>query len=1198
MAFPLTEEQQKIVADRGGQLLVSAAAGSGKTRVLVERLMDRIVWEGEDIDRFLVITFTKAAAAELRGRVAQELAARLAEAPHDRHLRRQSTLIYQAPISTIHSFCSNLLRENGHLLELDPDFRLCDEEESRSIQAQVMEEVLDRQYVQLDPEGNFARLVDTLSAGRDDSRLAEIALDVFQRIQSHPQPEQWLAEQRQLWQGLDQVAGAEDTPWGGLLLDHVARQCAACVRRLEQALALCGEDELLEKNYAPSIEQGIQDVKALEQAARDSWDGAQVRLPITFAKAGAKRKREEKADELQLRRAAELTEQVKALREAVKKQLGDLSKLLDGTSGEKLDDMRGTRPAVLALLDLVQEFARAYAKEKDRRSVLDFGDLEHLSVRLLRDENGDTALARRWSQRYAEVMVDEYQDTNQVQNVIFNAISDGGRKLFQVGDVKQSIYRFRLADPTIFLEKYRRFADGDSAAEGEPRRRVLSRNFRSRGKILRACNDLFRSLMSRQLGELDYTDDQALVPGLPETEQEGDRVELDLLDLSFLGMQDEEEREDKTMLEARLAALRIRRLLDSPFTIGEGEEARRVQPADVMILLRSVGPVLPQYIKALEEQGIPWSAEGGDDFFQSTEVNVALSLLQVVDNPRQDVPLIAVLRSPVYGFTGDQLAMIRAGRSGDFYSALTQEAQEGDLPCRNFLQELEQLRFGMGDRTCRQLVWHIYQRTNLLGLFSAMDPSGSRRDNLLTLYALAGQMEDSGCTTLFQLLNRLQRLKESGKKPQGGSAARNGEGVSILSIHRSKGLEKPVVLVCGLFRQFNTQDFRRPVLFHPDLGVGPRGLDQDRMLEYPTLARQGVELQLRREMLSEELRLLYVAMTRARDKLILTMGLGRGIKCVSDLRDSLSLPLDPAVLMEAPCLGQWVLLHALTRPEGEDLRQMAGLPPCAAAGLGDPWDICWIDGSTLTAGARPAAHEEAPEKTEENQDLLDSLAWTYPHSGAVDMPSKLTATQLRKEKELPALEEPDQPEKRPAPREGRRPRFVEQREGLTPAQKGTALHMAMQYLPVRGDHTVEAIEAELKRLVDGGFLTPEQGQAVKPEKLAAFYRSPIGRAVEQAELCRQEFKFSVLVPAEEYRPGTEGEKVLLQGVVDCWFEDRNGVTVVDFKSDRVSPGGEQARGEEYRPQLEAYARALSAILGRPVRRKVLWFFATDTAVEL
>ena len=1193
MPFPLTEEQQKIVDDRGGQLLVSAAAGSGKTRVLVERLMDRVTREGEDIDRFLVITYTKAAAAELRGRIAQELSARLAQTPGDRRLRRQSTLIYQAPISTIHSFCADLLRENSHLLELDPDFRLCDEGEGLAIQAQVLEEVLERQYVDMAPDGPFARLVDTLSAGRDDSRLAAIVLDIFGRIQSHPKPEQWLEEQRALWRRLDSIVGAEDTPWGALLLEQVRRQAEASAGQLKQALELSRQDELLAQNYAPGLEQTAAETEELIWAAGRGWDAARGLLPVSFPKAGAKRKRHQPADEA---RAAAVTEQVKALRTTAKKRLDGLCALLDGDSGEKLDELKQVRPAVLALLELVGEFSRAYAGEKARRGVLDFSDLEHLSVRLLWDGHGATDLARRCAQRYAEVMVDEYQDTNQVQNVIFNAISDDGRKLFQVGDVKQSIYRFRLADPTIFLEKYRRFADGDQAEEGQPRRRVLSRNFRSQPPVLEGCNDLFRNIMSTELGELDYTDDQALVPGLPGDGRQ-EPVELDVVDLSCLGEMAQEDREDKDLLEARLAARRIRQMLDAPMLVGQGEEARPLTPSDVMLLLRSPGKVLPQYIRALEEQGIPWSAEVGDDFFQSTEVSVALSLLEVVDNPRQDVALIAALRSPVYGFTGDQLALIRAGHSGDFYSAVTTAAREGDEPCRRFLEELEQLRFGMGDRTCRQLIWHIYQRTNLLGLFSAMDPSGRRRDHLLALYALAGQLEDAGCTTLFQFLLRLQRMRESGKDLKLPAAGRGGEGVSILSIHRSKGLEKPVVLVCGLYRLFNTSDFNRPVLFHPEYGVGPRGLDEGRMVEYPTLARQGVALQLRRELLAEELRLLYVAMTRARDKLILTMGLPRGRKTVESLRDSLSLPMDPVVLGEALCPGQWVLLHALTRPEGAALRDGIALPEVAASGLGTSWDIRWEDGASLQEAGAADAPGNGGEDREEEPVSLSALAWQYPHGGAVDMPSKLTATQLRRDGAMPVREE--EPEnKAPGRRQGVRPRFVTQQTGLTPAQRGTALHMAMQYLPVHGAHDEGTIRAELERLVSGGFLTPEQGEAVKPEKLAAFYRSPLGKAVERAGMCRQEFKFSVLVPAEDYRPGTEGEQVLLQGVIDCWFQDEQGITVLDFKSDHLSPGQEKSRGEEYRPQLEAYARALSAILDRPVSRKVLWFFATDTAVEL
>ena len=569
MAFPLTEEQKRIVDDRGGELLVSAAAGSGKTRVLVERLMDRVTREGLDLDQFLVITYTKAAAGELRARIAQELSARLAEAPNDRHLRRQTALVYQAQISTIHAFCAALLRESGHLLDLDPDFRLCDEGEGHVMMAQVLEDVLEEQYQGIDPEGDFALLVDTLSAGRDDSRLAQIVLDVFGRIQSHPEPLRWLEEQKAAWE-LEGIADVGQTPWGALLLEDAARLGRDCVRRLEQAVGLCGEDELLEQNYAPSLQTTLEQVEALCAAAdRHSWDQVYACLPIPFPAVGRKRKRTRELSPMEEARAQRAVERVKALRDGAKEQLTRLGERFDGDSGQLLADLAEARPAVRGLMDLVARFQEAYQREKARRGVLDFSDLEHFAVRLLLDpETGrPTPLAASWSVRFAEVMVDEYQDTNQVQNAIFTAVSDGGRTLFQVGDVKQSIYRFRLADPTIFLDKYRRFQDGEEAGAGEPRRRVLSRNFRSRPQVLEGCNDLFRAVMSRDFGEVDYTDDQALVPGAAFPPGEDDALELDVLDLSFLGEQEEGEREDKNRLEARWAARRIRALLDQSLMV-------------------------------------------------------------------------------------------------------------------------------------------------------------------------------------------------------------------------------------------------------------------------------------------------------------------------------------------------------------------------------------------------------------------------------------------------------------------------------------------------------------------------------------------------------------------------------------------------------------------------------------------------------
>lgn len=1186
MPFPLTEEQRRVVEDRGGQLLVSAAAGSGKTRVLVERLLDRVDREGLDIDDFLVITYTRAAAAELRARIARELSLRLAQRPGDRRLRRQSTLVYKTQISTIHAFCASLLRESGHVIGLEADFRLCDEGEAQVLMVRVLEDTLDKQYENLDPDGDFAALADTLAAGRDDSRLEQIVLDVFGRVQSHPDPERWLEEQKAAWE-LEGVSDAGDTPWGALLLESVRRQAGDCRARLYQALDLCRTDEILGINYGPSLSASIQGVDRLLEGIDSGWDGAVAALPVPFPPAGRKRGVE---DEWSAHR-------MKRLREGCKRQLGKLSETLEGDSARLLEDMKLARPAVRGLMDLVRLFQENYRKEKQRRGVLDFSDLEHLTVRLL----SDSKLAGYWSGRFAEVMVDEYQDTNQVQNAIFTAISGGGRKLFLVGDVKQSIYRFRLADPTIFLHKYLSFRPWNRAGEGEPRSMVLTRNFRSRYQVLEGCNDLFRNIMSTEFGELDYTEDQALIPAAQFPPAEDRAVELALLDLSGT-VEGEGERADKNLLEARWAAGRIRALLDSGMTIGLGGAERLLEPSDITILLRSPGVVMGRYVRALEELGIPWSAEGREDLFASTEVNTALSILQIVDNPRQDVALIAALRSPVYGFSGDRLAQLRAGAEGDFYTALVRAAQAGDKDCLAFLNELEELRFGAGDRTSRELIWHVYERTNMLGIFGAMDGGERRQGNLLSLYALSGQLEDSGCRSLFQFLLRLDRMRELGAAmPLAGLG--QGGGVRILSIHRAKGLEAPVVLVCGLARQLNREDMQRPVLFHPRLGVGPRGLDRERMVEYPTLARKAVARQLEREMMAEELRLLYVAMTRAQEKLILSMALTEGTKVLERLGEDLAAPASPMALERQQSVGAWVLLHALTRPEAAGLRAAAGVPDVQADGLGPAWDIYLADGSAFLETPEalerfvPAEHEEEAE----GRELLERLTWEYPDRAATAAPSKLTATQLKgREVDREAKEEAGTAgdlAREPAPL--RRPRFITQEQGLTAAERGIALHLAMQYLPLTGSDSPQAVKAEIGRLVEGGFLTPLQGAAADPERLAAFFASPLGRAMSQASQCRREFKFSVLVPASEYVPGVNGqERVLLQGVIDVWFADEDGVTVVDFKSDRVTAGTQRARAEAYRPQLEAYSRALGEMLGRPVTRRILWFFATDSWEDL
>ena len=1192
MGFPLTEEQRAVVENRGGGLLVAAAAGSGKTRVLVERLLRRVQEEGADIDRFLVITYTKAAAAELRGRIAQELSARLAEAPGDRHLRRQAMLLYQTQISTIHAFCAQLLREHGHLLDLEADLRLCDESEAGVLMLQAMDQVLEERYEAIGPESDFARLLDTMSAGRDDSRLVEIALDIYNKVQSHPDPHAWLAEQGRAF-ALEGITDAGETVWGRLLLDQAREQVGYWRTRMEEALKLCQGDEKLSRGYAPSLTETLAGLEAFEIALGQGWDRAAERAAVAFPRLGAVRGCEDPAAQ----------ERIKAIREACKKRLGKLAERFADGSGQLLEDLRAVAPAVRGLFALVEDFSADYTALKRRRRLLDFSDLEHLAIRLLREPDGSpTELAQLVGSRYIEVMVDEYQDTNEAQNAIFDAISGGGRRLFMVGDVKQSIYRFRLADPTIFLGKYRTFKPRDQAAEGEDRRILLTRNFRSRPQVLEGANFLFRSIMSVPFGEMDYTADEALYPGAEFPGREEDyAVELDALDLSGAEPEGEGEKVPRDLLEARFAARRVRALLEGGFQVADGAGGTRpLEPGDVVILLRSPNTVLRHYARALGEQGLAWEAEGGEDFLTSTEVSVALSCLRIVDNPRQDVPLISVLRSPVWGFSADRLAQIRsAAPDTDFYGALL---ADGGADVGEFLEELDRLRDLSCDMSCHQLLWEVYDRFAMLGIFSAMGDGETRRGNLLALAECARQFESAGHKGLYGFLSYLDRVMNAGGRLSAPNPAGEGGGVRILSIHRSKGLEFPVVFLCGLARRLNREDMQKPMLFHPKLGVGPKGLDQERMVEYTTLARQAVAAQLEREMMAEELRLLYVAMTRAKEKLVLTCALTGGARDLRRLAEDAACPVDPQALLTTQSAAQWVLLPVLARPDAGALRRaMERDVPLTAADCGPAWDIRWVDGGDLAAAPTfrraAAAAEEPKAEGPDPAALAERLSWRYPHQADTLIPSKLTATQLKgRNLDQEAAEAAPQP---PRPILFPRPRFAAEALGLTAAQKGTALHLVMQFIDFSRAATKKGAAEEIRRLVREAVITPQQGEAADPARIAALFSSPLGRELLASDTLQREFKFSILAPARDYYPQAgEGEEVLLQGVVDCWFETLEGITVVDFKTDRITGEDLSARAESYRSQLTAYSRALEEIIGRPVVRKVLWFFRLDRAVEL
>lgn len=1192
MPFPLTTEQRAAVEETGGSLLVSAAAGSGKTRVLVERLLSRVE-AGADIDRFLVITFTKAAAAELKSRVAAELADRMALQPQNIRLRRQATLLYKADISTIDAFCTQFLREEGHRLDLDHDFRVCDGNEAQVLMDEALDQVLEERYAAVTGESDFTCLVDTLSDGRDDSELVKIVQDIRSRVQSHPDPDGWLREQERAF-ALEGVADVGETPWGRELLDDLRRQAEYWSRRMGEALELSQGDAVLARAYAPSVQITLDALLALSRSEGQGWDETCRKLDmVELLRVGSSAKCEDKSA------AARIQNIRKRCGERVKKWKAVFA---DDSAG-LLEDMRAVYPAIRGLFALVRDFETRYAGLKRRRGVLDFSDLEHLTEKLLVGEDGaPTELAKRWGARYDEVMVDEFQDVNATQNAIFSALADG-EGLFTVGDVKQSIYRFRLADPAIFLKKYREYPLYDRAEGKRERKVLLSQNFRSRPQVLQGCNYLFRSIMSVPFGEMDYTDAEALRPGgrfpVREGGEDAYAVELDLLDCDVSAAQAEEgPKVPRDLLEARFAAQRVRQLLDEGFPVSDGEGGLRpVREGDIVILLRTLKTVQGHYISALTSQGIACQTEGGESFFAQEEVVIALAFLSIIDNLRQDVPLIAALRSPVYGFSADRLAQIRAkAPRADFYTALM--ADDGE-DVRAFLEEMALLRSQAGEESCDHLIWQLYDATNLLGIYGAMPDGEARRANLLMLTQLSRDFESAGHKGLFGFMSYLRRLEQSEKKLKTPSTGQGG-GVRVMSIHNSKGLEFPVVLLCGLAREFNTQDLKRPVLFHPELGIGPKRLDLARMVEYPTLAREAVAKKQLRERCAEELRLLYVAMTRAQEKLIMTCALTRGMDAVERLRPQTGSPVEPQALLDCTSPAKWVLLAALARPEAGAL-QDPDFPPPVRPGtdFGPRWDINWIDaGAFLTPAAGAGRRErENREEQESEETLRRRLFWAYPHAGDVELPSKITATQLKgRDLDEEAAQEAPQPQR---PVRFERPRFAAERLGLTPAQKGTALHLVMQYIDFAVCESLAGVKGELERLVERRFITPQQAEAVEAEKIFGFFASPLGREVLSAPTLRREFKFSILVPAQTYWPQAgEGERVLLQGVVDCYFEDGDGITVIDFKTDHVFGSALEERAGEYRPQLEAYAKALEEITGKKVKRRVLYFFSQEKTVEI
>ncbi len=1162
----LTEQQQQAIDCRGRQLIVSAAAGSGKTAVLAKRVLALISAPHHpcDVDSLLIMTFTKAAAAEMRGRIADELGQLLAERPGDKNLRRQLALLPQARIQTVHSFCQSLLRQHFHLCDVSPDFRQGDEIEFTQLKQQAMEQLLEEAYAQADPD--FLALADQLSDQRSDRPLEQAILEIYEKLRSHPNPEAWL----QLIP--TQLSGDPETSaWYRMLLEDAEQQCLKIRDWLTEGLEKMEDDQKLLAAYGPAF-TGCQDFcNRFLDALPTGWDAAfRVLQTLTFSKLSSK-----KSDDPVLR------EEMKTLFDRCKKALQALQSGSLTVSLETLrEECAAQAPLVLALCRLVSRFTQLYDGEKRQKNLLDFSDLEHKALALLTDAAGHpSTIALELRQELSEILVDEYQDTNEIQERIFTALMPQSGSGFFVGDIKQSIYRFRLADPTIFRSRYQESA-GYGSENASRWRMELNRNFRSRPEVLHLCNFIFSRVMSETFGDVDYDEGQRLVPGKPAE----DRVDSELL---LLTGKDSEERMGES--EARLVAARIRQLLETPRPDGS-----LYQPEDFAILFSSYRSRAPIYEGALRKLGIPCSGAERDGFFDSIEISVLLSLLRVIDNRRQDIPLISVLRSPLYFFSPDALGRIRmaAGRGG-MCDGLERQA-ETDTSCARVLSDLDAWCALAEDGTVAQLIQDIYRKTGAPGIFAALDSGAQRHENLRQFYQMALAFESGGVRGLHAFLRYID-----GKiaKEEAPASAETTGGVQMMSIHRSKGLEFPVVFLPDLNKRFNTEDLKKPVLFHQGIGIGLPVRDTVLRVRYKTQIQRAIMQKEQEELRAEELRKLYVAMTRAKEKLVLVMAGNKLTEHLQDLAwDARDGVLSPYRMQEYTCAADWILSALLTHPAGGTLRGCCtGDFRCAPESPETEGLLCRrmsVEEIPKLSPYHPARAAAAQISREEARHLLSQTELSYPHLAASALPSKLTPTGAAKR--LPEGGTAAGTPKRVQVRMYADPPLSREDALL----RGTAFHRALEHLTPADGTDETALSAALDALVARGKLTADQRELLQLAQLLAFLQSPLAGKTAAAQSVLREYEFAALIAADRILHNGVRDKVLLNGAIDLLIEEADGLTIVDFKTDRVTEETATEQAQHHALQLSLYAMAAEEIFQKPVKETWVWFLRLGKGIQL
>ncbi|EOR26514.1 recombination helicase AddA [Clostridium sartagoforme AAU1] len=1244
-----TEDQLKAITTRGCNLLVAAAAGSGKTAVLVERIIRIITNENNpvDIDRLLVVTFTSAAAAEMRERIAAAISKALEVNPNSKVLQRQLTLLSRANITTMHSFCLDVIKNYYHVIDLDPTFRIADETENTLLKLEVINDMFEDYYESENIE--FRNLIEAYSGSRDDQRLKDIILDLYRFSMSGPWPEKWLVNNAERF-NIETIEELNKTIWIGILKETISIEVTGYIKILEKAIDIIRDTEGLEP-YEATFLDDLDMFKKVEESLNLGIRELYTSInSISFSRLKSVKK-DKVSDEENL-------ERVKSIRDSIKKKT---SKLIEDSFSMTIEDalngIKNSYPYMKMISRLTLEFINRFKEKKRERNILDFNDLEHLCLKILikSDEDNNinpSSVANGFREYFDEVLVDEYQDSNNVQEAIIDLVSRKtleNPNVFMVGDVKQSIYRFRQAKPELFLDKYNKYSLEDSEVN---RKIQLYKNFRSREEVISGVNYIFKEVMSKTVGELEYNDDEALNLGASYKENNDDNtiiagpIELHILDKSgeytneieeeYEGdnLVEEEEDIDSIGLEARIVARRIRELLNPELNTGklfkvldkETGEYRPLKYKDIVILLRATRNWSEIFLEEIGSEGIPVYADTGTGYFETIEIRTMMSLLKVIDNPMQDVPMISVLRSPLVSFSAEELGDIRLlDKEKYFYEIIKgvsdniyEVNEELKNKCKVFINNLGKWRNKSIYTPIDEFIWYLYMDTAYYGYVGAMPNGKLRQANLKILFQRAKQFEQTSFKGLFNFINFINKLRNSsGDMGSAKILGENEDVVRIMSIHKSKGLEFPVVFTCGFGKQFNLMDLNKSILYHDDLGFGPDYVDLERRNSYSTLAKEAIKKKILLETLSEEMRILYVAFTRAKEKLIITGATKNLEKSISRWVSSAALDEDivPASeVLKGKSYLDWIGMAICKHRDGEELRKYIGANSCSIINDFSTWKTKMWTKNLLSVEKNEVAVDENEEIDlfiNSDVDYIDKeierrLNYKYKYELSGKLPSNVSVSDLKRS--LYNNEDDDIITVNIfSDKEFLKPKFLQEKRGLSASERGTIAHFIMQKLDLNKVNTKEEIDTQIYSMKDKNLLTEEEIKAIQRISFISFFKSNLGKRMlkvfNEGKLVKRELPFyteisSLNIDNTLSKDVYGNEKVRLQGIIDCIFEEDDKIVLLDYKTDYVEYGKESEILDKYRIQIKYYKDAVEKITGKEVKESYLYLFGLNKEIKI